>query len=462
MFECRPWSRHRSDAVVSHLVVTDLPTGQGEALLATPSGLAFRPRSHVLSDTSRRTWPEQEVRSAPWVFLSFCFCMPKKRKASKSSRVPSTRASARLYQSRPSTWFLNTEGSRDAQHAWRAHFRDGIKLVRQFYAGFDPGDGFDLRHVRYWTDARVATLNRFIGQANRLTSGEFHELYTLHRPRSAEQRRALILHSGLVSPDEDRHPQRAWPIYANTRDVELRYVKETVPKPGVPRMAGLVPIEERLRVEVRRRIKGGALVHRDYLFREVLGFQPGLESTSAEGLRAAGILGSTNPWQQMVAAMRLLLPRLPDRTRKGNEAYYRLLSDRGPIGTSVPKHMLIERMQEWGEDYNDKFVAILIGVRYQGDEFEAVRGPKSLDAKSDRRRARYAELARDRQKARARIGPRGDVLPRKPKRKTQKKSRGPVKQARKSARRRQAMRTPRPFPRETRKRTKGNGVRRKK
>lgn len=385
--------------------------------------------------------------------------MSKKRKTSKSLRGARARPQSRLYQNQPSAWFLNAQ-EKGSTHAWEGHFSDGIKLVRQFYGGFDPRDGYDLRHVRHWTDERVEVLGRFIGQANRLVSGEFHELYTLHRPRSPGQRRALVLHTGLSSPDEDRHPQRAWPIYANTREVELRYVKETVPKLGVPRMAGLAPTEERLRVEVRRPVKGGALVHRDYLFREVLGFQPGLESTTPEGLRAAQVLGTTVPWQQMVLAMRMLLPRLPDRTPKGNEVYYRLLSDRGPIGTSAPKHMLVERMQEWGEDYNQRFVAMLIGVRYQGDEFEAVRGPKSLDAKSERRRARYAELARERQRARGRIGARGEILPRKgtkPKRKA--KARGPVKQARKPARGRKVTRTARPSPRV--KRAKRKRVRKK-
>lgn len=328
--------------------------------------------------------------------------MSPKRKAKR--RPPaSSRAGRSLYTSKLSSWFTDATNKR-ARSETQARLQEGAKLVRQLYSGFSAEDGYDVRRIRHWPDARVKELQSFIAQARRLTSGEYHEFYTLHRPRTPDQRSALILHSGLTSPDETKHPQRAWPIYANTKKVKIRYIKERVPTGFA---MGRPLYIERLRAEVRRPVgdKGSVLVHRDYLFREVLGFQPGIDSTTPEGLRVGRILKTMDPWAQMRAAMRLLLPYLPDYTPRGDEAHYRLLSDRGPVGTSVPKHMLMDRMDTWAEEYGDAdgFVGMLIGVRYVGDEFAAISGPKSVDKTAQQRKARYQEYTRSRGKARSRI-----------------------------------------------------------
>lgn len=319
----------------------------------------------------------------------------------KRSRKPVS--AAPRYTSKPASWFTQATSKRSRLET-QARLQEGLKLARQFYSGFSASDGYDARRLRHWPDARVAELKRFIAEARRLTSGEYHELYTLQRPRTADQRSALILHSGLISPDETKHPQRAWPIYANTRKVKVRYIKERVP---VGAAMGRPIYIERLRAEIRRQVgkTGSVLVHRDYLFREVLGFQPGIDSTTPEGMRVGRLLGTMDPWQQMRKAMRLLLPHLPDYTPRGDEAHYRLLSDRGPVGTAVPKHMLLDRMETWGEEYGDSqgFVGSLIGTRYVGDEFAAISGPRSVDKLAQERRARYQESTALRAAARSRI-----------------------------------------------------------
>lgn len=328
--------------------------------------------------------------------------MPPKRKAKRLSPAPK-RAGRPLYTSKHSTWLTSAPDKRRRSET-QARLQEGIKLVRQLYSGFSAEDGYDVRRLRHWPDSRIKELQGFIAQARRLTSGEYHELYTLHRPRTPDQRSALILHSGLISPDERKHPQRAWPIYANTKKVKVRYIKERVP---IGAAMGRPIYLERLRAEIRRPVgeKGSVLVHRDYLFREMLGFQPGIDSTTLEGLRVGRLLKTMDPWQQMRKAMRMLVPLLPDYTPQGHEAYYRLLSDRGPIGTSVPKHMLIDRMDMWGEEYGDAggFVGSLIGVRYVGDELKAVSGPKSVDKRAEQRRTRYQEYISSRSRSRARI-----------------------------------------------------------
>lgn len=330
---------------------------------------------------------------------------PRSSVAGVRSTTRASGKSAALYlKSSLSSWVTDPDPRHRRETERR--LREGVKLVRRLYAGFDPKRGYDLNKLSRWPDSRIEEVSRFISHANRLTSGEYHDLYTVVRPRTNEQREALRLHTSQVSTDEDKHPQKAYVIYANVRDARVDFVEEVTLK-GV---AFGMPIEERrLRVEIREPVEGGALIHRDYLFREVLGFQPGTESTTEEGLRVAKELGTFDPWGQMSIAMRELLPRLPQRSRNGNEAYYRLITDRGPISVSRPVHMLAQLMEEWGDKYDAGFVETIIGLRYQGDEFRAVVGPASLDSKAEQRRARYRRLAYERRLARSRIDPRGRI-----------------------------------------------------
>jgi hypothetical protein len=294
------------------------------------------------------------------------------------------------------------------------YLREGLKTARRLYAGLTPARGFDARSLKHWPNARVEVLSQLITSAHRLTAGEFHELYTVVYPRTADQVAALQLHTTQVSPDP-RYPQKGWVVHANVRGARVRYIPERV---VIGAAMGRPIYEERLRAEVVRPVKGGVLLHRDYLFREVLGFQPGADSTTAEGKRLGAMLKSFDPWVQMVHAMRLLMKRIPKRTSTGEEAYYRLLTDRGPTGTSVPAHMLIERMQRWSERYDKSFVEFLIGVRYTGSEFKArIQGRKTIE-----RRQRYERLQKQLRLERSRIARTGHLGPKsKPKPKAKRK-----------------------------------------
>ena len=329
--------------------------------------------------------------------------MAKKQKRSQS-RTRSISARKSVSKSKPvkylksfSSWVTSAK-SKGSLLSQQQYFRDGIKLVRKLYAGFTPERGFDVRLLKHWPHSRIEELRGYISDANRLTSGEYHELYTLARPRTSDQIHALQLHTSQVSRDERRHPQQRWVIYANTRKARVRYVVERVP---IAAAMGRGIFEERVRAEVVQPVKGGRLVHRDYLFREVLGFQPGIESTTPGGMRMARFLGTVHPWEQMIAAMRVLVRIIPDRTRAGEEAYYRLLTDRGPVYSAVPKHFLVQLMQQWGEEYEraTDFAGMLIGVRFTGDEFKARREGRLRDE----RRRKYERSAYERRLARARL-----------------------------------------------------------
>lgn len=299
-----------------------------------------------------------------------------------------------------SSWYANAS-PRDRLYRQRV-LQSGLKLVRRLYAGFTPADGFDGRDLKHLPDAQATELLGYISAANRLTSGEFHGLYQVTRPRTPAQMRAMRVYTSQASPDEDRHPQKGFVTYANTRTARVRFVTE---ERLVAAPMGRAVTQVTTRVEMRQPVKGGALVHRDYLFREVFGFQPGEDSATPEGLRLGRQLGTFVPWEQMVIAMQRLVKVIPDRTRKGDEAHYRLLSDRGPIGSGVPKHMLVDTMQRWGDVYDETFVEVLIGVRYIGDEFAMRR----QGVQSSQRRMRYQRLAHDLRLARRRIRPDGSL-----------------------------------------------------
>jgi hypothetical protein len=290
--------------------------------------------------------------------------------------------------------------------------RDGMRKVRKLFAGFEAQDGYDLNRLFHWPKDRVETARRFITYSTRLSSGEFFNLYTIVYPRTAAQAAALRLHTGQLSPDPDKHRQKGFVVYANVPKARIRYVEEEIPTGAA---MGRPTVRRQLRAELVQPVKGGALLHRDYLFREILGFQPGVDSATPEGLRVGRLLGTFDPWEQMVIAMRRLVTWLPDTDWRGNEAYYRLLTDRGPIYSAVPKHMLVQLMQQWGEQYDEAsgFAGTLIGTRYQGSEFKA----RKAGVQRDQRRARYRRLSEDLRRARGRLdGQTGRILP-KPKKK---------------------------------------------
>lgn len=331
-----------------------------------------------------------------------------------------------------SSWFASAATARDLRE--RQHrLTDGLKKVRAIYAGFGAAQGYDLRYLRHWPDARVQELLRYVQRVNRLTSGESYEIHQVVRPRTAAQRQALRLHTSQVSIDEERHPQRGFVIYRNeVVPARVRYVEEEVLE-AAP--MGRPVRRRRLRVEIREAVKGNARLVRNYLFREVLGFQPGLDSASSEGLRIGQMLGTFNPWDQMVIAMRRLVPRLPAYAPSGDEAQYRLLTDRGPIGSRVPRHMLVDEMQRWGEEYDSAtFVGTLIGVRSLGMEEQA----REIMVEASERGMRYRTMMEEQHKALSRIDYRGTLtplhLPPKKRRKSKSKSKRAPKSRRKSSR----------------------------
>lgn len=188
------------------------------------------------------------------------------------------------------------------------------------------------------------------------------------RPRTKAEEKALRIHTQQKVPR-----QKAFVIHTSKPLVaQVHFV--TQPEKKMPFFAA--PIGGGLRVEMVQTYQDGELVltDRDYLFEEVLGFQP-------------------YRWEDFIYALQMLLPLLPDTTPTGKPAMYTLLSrEHGPISVPVLKEFLIEVLQEWAEKYEDEFAGTLIGVRYQGDRWVAAMSPTSEYNTRQERRSLYRKI----------------------------------------------------------------------
>lgn len=160
-----------------------------------------------------------------------------------------------------------------------------------------------------------------------------------------------------------------------------------------------VPVyEDGLRVELQRQVKGGQVTERNYIFQEILGWQPGLEvEPTIAGAKLLGI--PVDPWEQMVFALKELIDHiLPALSPSGQEPSYSLLTHtHGPIGQPVPLSGLLEEARRYSRTYgvnretgerDPSFADTIIGVRYMGTEFQATQ--KAV--KIERQRAKYIAL----------------------------------------------------------------------
>lgn len=254
--------------------------------------------------------------------------------------------------------------------------------MRSVYRGFGAADGFDARYPQNWTTAQHQEVMEYGARLHSLMSGQ----YVIVRPRTKAEERALRVHT-----QQWVARQKAFVVHTSKPLIaQVHYV--TQPEKQMP--FGARSIGGGLRVEMVQTYQDGKLVlaDRDYLFEEMLGFQP-------------------YDWRDFLYALRMLLPLLPDKTPTGKDAMYTLLSrEHGPIGSPVLKHFLLQVLQEWAETYEDEFGATLIGVRYQGDRWVAAMSPASEYNKRQERRVLYRKIraadAQEARKIKTRVGPR--------------------------------------------------------
>lgn len=238
--------------------------------------------------------------------------------------------------------------------------------MRQFFSGFESRDGYDARYPGNWSMQRRRQVEYFAYQANALLSTPS----LIVKPRNARERRALEKHTGQIHPRQIRF---AVHVPAPLR-MRVRFVRD---RARVPFMGAAALLQKRLRVEVVDKVVNGELYTRDYLFREILGYQPVV-------------------WDEFIEALIGLLPYLPDYTPSGEDATYTLLSQpHGPISSPKLKKLLLNEMQRWMQEYSNDLSGLLIGVRYQGDTFTSYMSLKSEYNERQRIRTVFRKIKKE-------------------------------------------------------------------
>lgn len=292
-----------------------------------------------------------------------------KRSISRSPKRPAKRETPQrpapiVKTPYPATWFLKDYQTGASRRGQLAYLRKTIQQLRSVYRGFTARDGFDARYPQNWSAKQHTQVMEYGARLHALMSAQ----HLIVRPRNKAEEKALRIHT-------QQHVARQKAFVIHTSDpLKARVHYSTQPSRLMPFFAP--PIGGGLRVEMVREHQDGklVLVDRDYLFQEMLGFQP-------------------YTWGQFLRALRMLLPLLPDKTPSGRDALYTLLSrEHGPISAPVLKQFLIETLVEWSESYSNSFAGTLIGVRYQGDRWQAAMGPRSEYNQRQARRTLYKRI----------------------------------------------------------------------
>jgi hypothetical protein len=262
--------------------------------------------------------------------------------------------------------------------------RKTVQELRQIFTGFEAKDGYDARHPENWSLARAAKVKRYGVRLHNLKSVP----YVITRPRSQAQREALLRHVAQPWPN-----QKAFIVHTpHPINTVVDYVLE--PEISLPVFAVSLPLIRKraaqLRVQLVKQIHGGESITQDFLFREVLGYQPGLTYRPGR-----------NPWEDIIEATRMMLPYMPSqtmsaRTGQMEEAWYTIISmPHDSIGASMRKSEILNLLQDDYAHYNQSFVALILGFRYQGDRWKAAMSPKSEMNERERRKALYRKIHRE-------------------------------------------------------------------
>lgn len=249
------------------------------------------------------------------------------------------------------------------------YLNDTLKELRRTFTGFETRNGYDLRSVRNWTQEQVHQVQAYGGELHTLTSTP--HVWVI--PKTGAQRQALQLKTGQALSRQKRYAIHV-PSPKNTR---VNFVRDRK--------------RNQVRVEVRRQVRFGEVIVQDYLFREMIGYQP-------------------RTFPQMKKALKKLLPQMPNKVGK-EPAYYTLLTEpHGPISVPMRKNRLMHVLQRYHIEYegpasalHPDFAEVVIGFRLQGTLTDAITEEKKRrDQSREHRRLKYEQRLE-----RRRIGPRG-------------------------------------------------------
>jgi hypothetical protein len=278
--------------------------------------------------------------------------------------------------------------------------RQDVQELRKIFSGFEAKNGFDVRHPENWSAGRVAKARRYGIRMRQLKSSP----HIIVRPRTQAQREALLRHVAQPWPN-----QKAFIVHTpHPIGTVVDYVYE--PERRFPFN---VVVPARLRVQLSKEIHGGTHMTQDFLFREILGYQPGLPGPG--GMYRKG----RNPWDDMIRATRALLPHMPKttmsaRTGEEEEAWYTFISmPHDSIGASIRYSEILNKLQEDFSQYRESFAGLILGFRYQGDRWKAAMSPQSEMNQRDKTRVLYKKIRAEDLKAMRRMDARFKRKPKK-------------------------------------------------
>jgi hypothetical protein len=248
-------------------------------------------------------------------------------------------------KNRPAAWWTNLSPAQ--RQYWRGYLHSAligyvdaqgrrIPGLRELYRGFEPSDGFDIRHLDTWPATLKNRVRDAAGSLHLITNNPFK----IVDARTQVRKRALIRFTGQA-PTPDHAPK-----------------KFVVPLSSTAQTVHFVPDKKfGERAEIFQTTKGAKLRTRRYLFNEITGDQP-------------------QTFKQMIKVTGKLLADLP---KEGN---FLFLTTQGTIGALMYRDFILDEMRHYFEAYEnpktrieDKkgFAGNLIGFEWHGDEDEAER-----------------------------------------------------------------------------------------
>ncbi len=340
----------------------------------------------------------------------------KPRRKSPAVKPPPAARPPRTYTKSKAKWFASIEDPAQ-QRGTLNYFKDGIRNVRRVFKGFDAKNGYSLAEIKKWPHARMMEAQHYIRLYNSYTSRRTK--FVVARPRTKAEKEALQRFTAETFP-EGKHAQKAWIVHTDSPEsAQFQYDRVPVQtgwrkvKEG-KRVVYERVIEEGLRVKLVHKVRGGRLIDQDYLFKEVLGFQPGIDFTSKALITRNRLQLPADPYEQMRAAILMMIDMLPATTPGGEEAFYKILTaQHGPIGASQPRSRLLEEFMRYIQTYGPKaresealrikrglstFAETIIGVRYMGSDWTSQKADARLERSVLRERKERAELRRERRR----------------------------------------------------------------
>lgn len=227
------------------------------------------------------------------------------------------------------------------------YLRQAVKRLRPLVKGFEAGDGYDLHHPEYWTKQQADRVRAFSQELGAILS----QPHKIVRPRSKRTAVSLEVFTG-----QRFKGQKAWVVH-------VPKAEETT-----------VKVTSAGKVEVVRKVRGGEVVDRFYLFEEIFGRKP---ETWEEIVEMTRIMTGLKKYKESF----LYDEDQAEFVRVMPKGLYTLwVETQGDTDAPVKRELLIRRLQEYEQTYGNArsdlwkgggFDEVILGFHWQGTNRDA-------------------------------------------------------------------------------------------